>query len=119
MNNNFNIDRSTIGVLNTGSIANLNSSVTALNQGGNAPLAAAFKSLTEAVANEATIAPVDKDKILEMMSVLAAESTVPAEKRKKFAMLPLLKEIATFIAGIGTVGKIWDTCRPIIESVFQ
>src|SRR5258708_37897627 len=42
--NDFKIDRSTIGVLNTGSIANLNASVTSLNQSGNAPLGAAIKT---------------------------------------------------------------------------
>lgn len=119
LNNNFNIDRSTIGVLNTGSIENLNSAVNALNNAGDESLAAAFKTMTEVVANDPTITTSDKDKVLEMMSVLAAESTIAPEKRKKFAMKAILAEIGAVVAGIESVAKMWEDCRSVIESVFQ
>lgn len=117
--NNIHIDRSSIGVLNNGNIHTLDASITALNQAGDDSLATAIRTLTEAVAHATIVSQDEKNKILEILSVLAAESTVPQEKRRRIAMRPLLIELAGIIGGIDALSNIWEKYHSVIEAAFQ
>ena len=117
--NNIKVENSAIGILNTGSIQTIDSSVTALNQSGQGELATAIRTLTEAVANTKTVEEEQRSKILEMLSVLASESTLPKEKRRKAAMGPLVVSLAEIIQGIDALGNIWAKYHPLIVSAFS
>ena len=118
MLNNIKIDRSTIGVLNTGAIETVDSAVTVLKNSGDGQLAAAILELSQAVLNSGAVTADTKAKTVDILSVLASEATAPKERRRVAAIRPLLQEIATLIGGVVGLAEIWDRVRPILESAF-
>ncbi len=118
MLNNIKIDRSTIGVLNTGAIETVDSAVTVLKNSGDGQLAAAILELSQAVLNSGAVTADTKAKPVDILSVLASEATAPKERRRVAAIRPLLQEIATLIGGVVGLAEIWDRVRPILESAF-
>jgi len=117
--NSIKIDRSNIGVLNTGTIKTLRHVVTTLNNSGDKDAAAAIKALTEAVAAEQKIQAEEKNKILDILSLLASEATVPKEARRKAGMRPLMIELMTIFGGIPGLLQLWQQYSPVIAGLFD
>ncbi|MDE2059349.1 MAG: hypothetical protein KGL31_00670 [candidate division NC10 bacterium] len=116
--NNIKIDRSTIGVVNTGSIETVDSAVTVLRHSGDPQLATAILELSQAVLNSSALIADTKAKIVDILSVLASEATAPKGRRRLAAIGPLLQEIATLVGGAAGLAEIWDRVRPILEAAF-
>ncbi len=116
--NNIKIDRSTIGVVNTGSIETVDPAVTVLRHSGDPPLATAILELSQAVLNSSALIADTKAKLVDILSVLASEATAPKERRRVAAIRPLLQEIATLVGGAAGLAEIWDRIRPILEVAF-
>lgn len=114
--NNIKIDRSTIGVVNTGSIETVDSVVTVLKQSGDSQVATAVLELSQAVLDSQALIADTKAKLVDILSLLATEVTAPKERRRSAAMRPLLQEIATHIGGVAGLADIWDRVRRILES---
>jgi len=116
---NINIDRSTIGVLNTGSIQTVDSAVSVLHNSGADELSKAILHLTQAILSSAEIQNETKNDILEILSLLATEATVPKSKRRSKAMKPLLSQLSNLVGVASGLTTIWEHVKPILESVFQ
>jgi len=116
--NNIKIDRSTIGVVNTGSIATVDSAVSVLKQSGDSQLATAILALSQAVLNTQSLDTDTKAKLIDILSMLATEATAPKERRRAAAIRPLLQEIATYIEGVAGLADLWNRVRPILEAAF-
>ena len=117
--NNIKIDRSTIGILNTGTIGTVDGAVTVMKQHGETGAADAIARLTEAVAKAQAVSTEDKNRILEALSVLATEATMPKDKRRSSAMKPLLLDLSTFLGGIAGLAQLWQQFGPAISGLFQ
>jgi hypothetical protein len=117
--NNIKIDRSTIGVLNTGTIGTVDAAVTTLKQSGESAAADTFTKLTEAVAKDAQLTPEQKNQVMELLSVLSTEATAPKERRRSAAMLPLLERLSNLLSGAASLSQLWAQYSPTIERLFS
>lgn len=117
--NNIKISNSNIGVLNTGNLEIVDSAVTAIREAGDPDLSAAFLNLSQAVISEQQLAPNDKNKILEVLSVISSEAAAPKQKRRASAIRPLLQEIATLASGAAGLAELFHQLRPVIEAAFR
>ena len=116
--NNIQVTNSEIGVLNTGTIENVDSTVTVLKTEGNADLAAAITSLTEAVIKDNEITTNQKNQVLELLGSLSEEAVAPKEKRKLAVVRALLGELAGVLGGVATLTQAWEKTRAILQQVF-
>jgi hypothetical protein len=117
--NNIKIDRSTVGVLNTGTIGTVDAAVTTLKQSGESNAAETFTKLTEAVAKDPQLTLEQKNQIVELLSVLSTEATAPKERRRGAAMLPLLERLSTLVSGAASLTQLWAQYSPAIERLFS
>ena len=116
--NNIRVDRSTIGVLNTGTIGNVDGARTRRKQAGESDLAAAVKAFTEALLQSSEAGRDVKNQVLEILSAVAAEATAPKEKRRPAVIRPLLQEISTLVQGVAALSALWAQYGPLITRFF-
>lgn len=116
--NNIRVTHSNIGVLNTGSIETVDAAVTVLRNTGSDKAAEALQRLTEAVIATTETSAEEKNKILEIMSVLSAEATAPEDRRRKTAMKPLVLELSTMFSGLAGLSHLWTQYAPLITALF-
>jgi hypothetical protein len=116
---NIRIDRSSIGVLNTGYINSVDTAIGTMRGSGEESAADAFRSLTEELVRIQGVEAEHKDKVLEILSVLASEATVPREQRRKSAMRALLSELATLTSGVAALAQLYSQYAPAIAALFQ
>jgi hypothetical protein len=118
MTTNLNIADSSIGVLNTGFIGSVDNAVGTLHSEGDVDAADAFKAFTEALVAIEEIAADQKNQLLELLSVLAAEATVPPPERRRTAMRPLLAELSTICSGVASLAALSTQYIPAIAALF-
>jgi hypothetical protein len=116
--NNINVNNSEIGVLNTGNIENVDSTVTVLKSEGNADLAAAVTALSEAVIKTTEITAEQKNQIIELLSTLAEEAVSPKEKQKKSVVKALINQIGELLSGASTIMSLWDIAKALFLKIF-
>lgn len=117
--NNIKIDKSTIGVLNTGNIESIDMAVTCLHQGGNDKIGKAILELSEAILKQNEINDGLRNQLMELISAIATEATAPKKSQRKTILRPLIGELSTLIRGITVLNQIWQKVQPIIESLFH
>ncbi len=115
---NISIDKSTIGVLNTGTIQTVDSAVTVLQESGAEEISGAILQLTQAILTSNEIQNESKNDILEILSLLATEATVSENKRRSKAMKPLIAQLSNLVGIASGLGSIWDRVKPILEAFF-
>lgn len=116
--NHMHISNSNIGVLSTGTIGTIDGAVGIMLSGGEHKAAQAFKTMTEAVANASDLAPPDKSKALEILSVVATEGAAPKERRRSEAMRTLLRDVSSALSGSAALVRLWEAAKPVIEALF-
>jgi hypothetical protein len=116
--NNIHVTNSEIGVLNTGTIQSVDSSLTVLKSGGNDSLADAIRELTESIIRASEIASSRKDEALELIGSLSQEAVAPKEKRKLAVAKALFGELSGILGGIASVGQAWAKAEPILRQIF-
>ncbi len=113
---------SSIGVLNTGEIRNIESisvSVTALSSKGYSEVANALKALTESVTRSAEMSPRERTELLDNLEELSRQAALAEKKRAKPAVIKsILLGISTTLAGVGGVAEVWSTWGPTIQRFF-
>lgn len=122
--NNIKIDRSAIGVLNTGSIVgsiqHIDASLSILNkEPSTQAFQKAIKEFTEAVLKSTEASNDQKANILELMSAIADEARQPKEKRRSTVAKSLLQTAQETVSVIATLHTLWQTLQPIIASIFS
>lgn len=122
--NNIKIDRSAIGVLNTGSILgsveHIDASIDALNKELiTQSFQDALKGFTEAVLKSNEASTEQKEAILELMSALVDEARQPKQKRRLSVAKNLQKNIQELASTIGSLHTIWQTVQPLISGLFS
>lgn len=116
--NNIQVTNSNIGVLNTGHIQIIDSAVGFLSTAGSMEVADAIKTLAEAVANSTEATKGQKTELLELLSFISTEATVPAEKRKSKGIQPIITQTASLLSGLNALSSLWTKYGPVITSFF-
>ena len=120
--NNIRMDRSTIGVLNTGSIGSIrdvDNAITILKQGDNPALGIAVEGLTEAVATNRELQREEKDQILEALSVLTKDAAAPKANRKPTVARTLLTHLDELIKRVPALLALWGIAKSLFEAAYQ
>lgn len=117
--NNIRIDKSTIGVINTGTIGTVDAAITTLKQFGEQELAAAIQSLTEAVMSSTEASDEIRQQTVEILSILGTEAAAPKEQRRSTVIRRLLVDLATIISGVSSMAVLWQNYGPVIEGFFK
>lgn len=120
--NNFKIDNSTIGVINTGVVQEIDISMDNLKESGNAELIGLLKQFTELVVNENKINVDLKNDILEQLSTVTGQINLPKEKQKKSVIRSLLSGIGSTVKLAATVPSLiilWEKIEPLINNLIN
>jgi len=113
---NINVDRSTIGAINTGTISNLNTSISIMKNAGQQDLAAAIKELTEAVLKSKEIDISVMNEINEQLEFLVAQGFTEKQNRSMGLVKSVLAGIRGIILMAPSLLTIWDRVEPLIKA---
>jgi len=121
---NIKIDRSAVGVINTGTIAESLENIDATIQivKGEPSLHEiheGMKKISEAVINAADASQSQKEEILELISALADEIRASEIKRRPSAIKSLLKSISETAGTIVSIAKAWEFIKPLFEDLVR
>ncbi|MDD5083107.1 MAG: hypothetical protein PHU08_07040 [Dehalococcoidales bacterium] len=116
--NTIKINHGTIGMLNTGTISNLQDvefTVELLNSQGQDEIAKAISELTQAVINSSDISRESKEEISQQLKFIAAQISAKPEARQTGLIKAILTGIRTNIATVAALVTIIDKVEPIIR----
>ena len=110
---NLSISSSTIGILNTEEIKDvekININISALaNSPQTEEIAEALKSITEAVALSGTLSTEKKSDIIEQVEEISRQALLPPEQRSKGVIKATLGGIAAGLGAAGGLAEVWST----------
>ena len=116
--NNINIRDSQIGVVNTGYVQTIDAAVTTIREHGNGPLSDALSRLTEAVVAESQLDDARRKEVLELISTISSEASLPERNRRKSIIRPLVSEIGQMLQGTAAALAIYDRVLPLLKLLF-
>jgi|SRR3989344_5431313 len=109
------IDRSTVGVLNTGIVSTINASVS-LIQATNQEHAEQIKNLIEAVSNSKKLSQEEKKDSIEQISYLLSQIPVLTTQRNTSVIRTIFTSIEKTLATSVDVYTLWKILQPIIAT---
>jgi len=116
------ISNSTIGILNTGQIKNIESidiNIGKLNDVGSDKVADALKNITAAVAESAELDANVKSNTLEQLESLSEQAILPANERSKPGVIKaVFTALSGTLAAAGNLASIWSTWGPAVQKFF-
>lgn len=114
----INVHGGNIGVLNTGHIGSIDTAIGSIVEGGEAEGAKALAEFSGRLVALAEVDATTKNRVLELLSVIAAEATQPAQRRRSAAMRPILAELSTITSGIADLAQLYMQYAPAIAALF-
>ena len=116
--NNINVDRSTVGSINTGSINSIDVTLGQLGQGGAGEITASIKEFTEALLQEAQVANETRTAMLEQLAFVSEQLLTPEDQQKKSVIRQtwnsLTAEAGRFTSLAAALEKIKTTIGPVL-----
>ncbi|MBY0357954.1 MAG: hypothetical protein K2W82_08135 [Candidatus Obscuribacterales bacterium] len=110
------------GILNTGEIKNVENidiNITTLSQTGNAELVDAFRTITEAIGKDESLAPEKREEALQRLEQLTQEAAKPPEKRlPAFSLKDSLHGLSEIIKTSASSLTIWHLVGKTIAAAF-
>ncbi len=113
---NINVDRSTIGAINTGVISSLDASITLMQSSGKNKLADAIKELTQAIYDSKEVDDELKNEIIEQLEFLVAQASAEPENRSTGLIKTVLSGLRASISVAAGLLTIWDKVEPLIKA---
>lgn len=115
--NNIHVTNSEIGVLNTGAVQTIDSTLTVLKSEGNNELAVALQKLSEAVIRAGDLTNNQKNEALELIGAMSEETVAPAPKRKLAVIKAMLAQTASTLAGVASVASAFENAKAAISAL--
>jgi hypothetical protein len=106
-------------VLNTGNIESVDVSVTSLQQSGDSQLANAIKEIANAIVASNELQAETKNQLIEILSIVSSEATVPPERQRKGAVKVLIEQFKDILSISTQLTQLWSTWGPIIIGAFS
>jgi hypothetical protein len=117
--NNIHVSNSNVGVISTGTLQNVDATVTVLKTGGNAELASAVAALAQALIESRDMANATKNQALEILGALAAEAVAPKPQRKTAVVRALLSELSNILGGVAALAGVWTKAKALLEQLLS
>lgn len=108
---NIRIDKSNVGVVNTGVIGKLDTVMSVIEKDGNSELTEGIKQFTQAVIDAKEVDTELKKEIVDQISFLATQAATPKEKRMLSVVKIVIKSIKvalTTTEAVSTLMTLWD-----------
>lgn len=118
-NNNIKVDRSFVSSINTGQVARINAAMSNIQNGGNEEVSSAIKSLTESVINNKEIESRQKEEIIEQLTFLAEQATLPKSQQQTSVIKMVLKTVPATLSTLTSLNTLWTQWGRVIEGFFK
>jgi hypothetical protein len=117
--NNVNVQNSDIGMLNvSANVEMVDSAITILKQGADENnVGEALGKLTEGIVKSNLDAKI-KSELMEILSVVAGEATLPHGDRRPAVVKPLLLQIGKYLMGAKALADLWNLTKPFLTGHF-
>ncbi|MBP6084781.1 hypothetical protein KA517_00905 [Candidatus Gracilibacteria bacterium] len=116
--NHISINDSNIGLINTGTITNLNQTIENLCSVSNTEIAETIKNFSQSVLSEPLIDAEQKNEILSSLDYVAKESLKEANQQNKPIVKTLLKGISSIVSLTANAATIWQVLHPTLLKTF-
>lgn len=117
--NQFRIDRSVIGAVNTAEVAKIEVSMNNIQNQDSTYFAAAIKELTEAFAANAELQDSKKEELLEILSYLSSQATLPEQQQQKTLIKRMLSRVPQIIATAADLTALWAAHHQALIGFFN
>jgi hypothetical protein len=117
--NNISVNNSVVGTINTGSIGNLDQSISVLAQLNQPQLAETFKKLSEAILQSGDLTGNQRNELIEALSVISREAATPPETRQNTVALSLLERAEQITSMANDISELCKQYWPMIVAVFS
>lgn len=111
--NRVHIDRSTVGVVNTGAIGTLNASVSLIQQ-SDPEVAEQIKTLIETVSRSQELEQEARKEIIEQVSYLLGQMSVPSAQRNPSVLKTIFGSIGTTLSTSADLYTLWEALHPVL-----
>ncbi len=115
---NIHIADSVVGSINTGTVQTVDVSITYLKQAGNNEVADALRRLTEAIANEPSLPPDDKNDLLDQVAYLSDQASSAAKDRKRGTIKATFDAISQGAGAVAAIATAWNVAAPLLQALF-
>ncbi len=105
---NIRIDRSTVGVVNTGQIGQIDAGITMIKDQMNPELASLVAQFTQSVLQEKALAVEHRNEILDLLQALSQQLATPKEQRKTGLLKAVLSGVKDLIATAAGLATLWN-----------
>jgi hypothetical protein len=109
---------SNVGVINSGTLLTLDTSIEVMQNRGDSELANAVKELSQAVLDDKQITNDLKQEIAEQLEFLVTEALASKDKQRKGLARRIMSDISQSIATVAGLLTIWNTVQPLLQSYF-
>lgn len=117
--NQIRIDRSVIGAVNTAEVAKIEVSMNNIQNQDSAEFTAAIKVLTEAFASNAELQRGKKEELLEILSYLSNQATLPEQQQQKTLIKQMLSRVPKIIASAADLTTLWTAHHQTLVNFFH
>jgi len=116
--NQIKVSESNVGVINTGTLFNLDTSIQVMQNRGDKELANAVRELTQAVLDNNELNDKLKEEIVEQLEFLVTEALASKDKRRKGLTGKIINNISQSVATFGALLTIWNNVEPLLRAYF-
>lgn len=115
--NHIKIDRSTIGVLNTGTVQSIDSAVSAISETGNKAVALAVRELANAIASSTDLNDKAKNEAMEFLEAVSSEAKKTEERRQGKVADALVSGLGSLVKLANDLGDVWKKWGPVLMTL--
>lgn len=119
MQNFIKVDKSIIGLINTGTLNSLNQSMNNINNNINPELASMLSIFTKAILESKEIEENNKNQILEELDFITEQISLPDKLRKKSLAKKTFNSLKETLHLSASLITIWQTIEPFINKIFS
>jgi hypothetical protein len=116
---NINVQGGVVRAINTGNVKTIDVAIGSLTQKGDPDLAIALKEFTEAVLKNTELQAQGKEEILEQLSFLSTQTTVPKDTRQRGMITSVLDGVSKAVSTSTALLTLWQKVHPLITHALQ
>jgi len=116
---NINVQGGVIGAINTGTVKTIDVVIGSLNEKGDPALGIALKGLTEAVLKSTELQAQGKQEILEQLSFLSTQTTLPKNTRQFGMIAAVMDGVSKAVSTSTALLNLWQKIHPLIGQALQ